>query len=152
MGVPYTIINKQCNTMALSIYNSTLSAENKIHTAPHVSNCSDLSQVFRLQTASGYYEILSALGLGSIQWTWNMHLHYDSDPTPTIARAKAQYSQFSLQLVDATNFYTIRVRESPQASFYYSGIRNDIGVDVLTMVPPDPGNHTHLWGFVQCPK
>lgn len=48
--------------MALAVYGSNHLHQNKIHTMPHVANCSDLSQVFKLYY-NGKYNVFFLTGI-----------------------------------------------------------------------------------------
>ncbi|OXA39350.1 WSC domain-containing protein 1 [Folsomia candida] len=70
--------------MALSVYESLFENHQKVHTIVQVADCSDLTQVFRLEyrASDQTYLINSALGAGSQQWTADIHLHPNSTTPP----------------------------------------------------------------------
>ncbi|XP_035712573.1 mucin-5AC [Folsomia candida] len=150
-----TIFNSATG-MAFSVYKHIVNDGNQIHAIPHVSNCSDLSQVWKLElnVTHGYYIIRSALGTGSQQWSSG--LHCSSRLFPYIFKFRDPHytdAFWSLTQVPGTTSHTIYQTSSGRTgNIRYTGVANDIGVDLEIIPTPNSNDHAQRWVINACPS
>ncbi|OXA47918.1 hypothetical protein Fcan01_17400 [Folsomia candida] len=120
---------------------------------PHVPDCSDLYQVWKLEynSTTGFYMIRSALETGSNQWTLRLSAianrpriyQYPGEPWAS--------SIWKLDAVPGTELYTI-YQPNPHlgGNVRYTGVVNDLGIN-LDLVAANSTVSEQRWGFVRCP-